>query len=209
MMSMMEQFLPIILQNDSRRRAHRRVVRLPRRRGLQLHRVALRDGSRAASAPRDRRQREPPSVDRRELATGARAPARDRRLHLDRLGLPRRGRHRTSAVRLRQEIGGFMGEYPWLTANCGDFDITGHRRPVSYWREIVWGLRDTPYVAVRPPAHHGEATSAGTGWSFTDAIASWSWPGFEGQADHGRGVRRRRRGRAPRERHAGRSRSRR
>ena len=78
-----------------------------------------------------------------------------------------------------QEIGGFMGEYPWLTANCGDFDITGFRRPVSYWREIVWGLRDTPYVAVRPPAHHGEATSAGTGWSFTDAIASWSWPGFE------------------------------
>ena len=77
------------------------------------------------------------------------------------------------------ELGGFMGEYPWLTANCGDFDITGHRRPVSYWREIVWGLRAEPYVAVRPPAHHGEATSAGTGWSFTDAIASWSWPGFE------------------------------
>jgi beta-galactosidase len=79
------------------------------------------------------------------------------------------------------EIGGFMAEYPWLTAQCGDIDITGHRRPVSYWREIVWGLRADPYVAVRPPAHHGEATSAGTGWSFTDAIASWSWDGFEGK----------------------------
>jgi beta-galactosidase len=75
--------------------------------------------------------------------------------------------------------GGFMGAYPWLTANCGDFDITGHRRPVSYWREIVWGRRDTPYLAVRPPAHHGEATSAQSGWSFTDAVASWSWSGFE------------------------------
>ena len=54
-----------------------------------------------------------------------------------------------------------MGEYPWLTANCGDFDITGHRRPVSYWREIVWGLRPTPYLAVRPPAHHGEESTCG------------------------------------------------
>jgi beta-galactosidase len=80
-----------------------------------------------------------------------------------------------------EEIGGFMGAYPWLTANCGDFDITGHRRPVSYWREIVWGRRAVPYMAVRPPAHHGEATTTGTGWSFTDAVASWSWPGFEGK----------------------------
>ena len=75
----------------SRRPAHRRVVRLPRRRGLQLLRIALRDGPRAAPAARDRRQRDPAPVDRRELAAGARAPARDRRLHLDRLGLPRRG----------------------------------------------------------------------------------------------------------------------
>jgi len=79
------------------------------------------------------------------------------------------------------EIGGFMGEYPWLTAHCGDIDITGQRRPVSYWREIVWGRRAEPYLAVRPPAHHGEATSAGTGWSFSDAIASWSCDGFEGK----------------------------
>ncbi len=75
--------------------------------------------------------------------------------------------------------GGFMGAYPWLTAGCGDFDITGHRRPVSYWREIVWGRRDTPYLAVRPPEHHGEATSAHGGWSFTDGVATWSWPGYE------------------------------
>ncbi|HEX4531809.1 MAG TPA: glycoside hydrolase family 2 TIM barrel-domain containing protein [Acidimicrobiia bacterium] len=79
------------------------------------------------------------------------------------------------------DTGDFMGSYPWLTAHCGDFDITGHRRPVSYWREIVWGRRDAPYAAVRPPAHHGEESSARSGWSFTDAIASWSWPGFEGK----------------------------
>ena len=75
---------------------------------------------------------------------------------------------------------GLMGSYPWITSNTGDIDITGFRRPVSYWREIVWGLRDAPYLAVRPPAHHGEESSFRGGWSFTDAIATWSWNGFEG-----------------------------
>ena len=34
---------------------------------------------------------------------------------------------------------------------CGDIDITGHRRPASYYREIVFGLRTEPYIAVQPP----------------------------------------------------------
>jgi beta-galactosidase len=76
---------------------------------------------------------------------------------------------------------GFMGSYPWITASSGDIDITGFRLPVSYWREIVWGLRNTPYVAVRPPAHHGDAANLRQMWTFTDAVASWSWPGAEGQ----------------------------
>jgi beta-galactosidase len=76
---------------------------------------------------------------------------------------------------------GFMGSYPWITANTGDIDITGFRRPISYWREIVWGLRDAPYVAVRPPQHHGEPAALRMAWSFSDAIASWSWPGHEGK----------------------------
>ncbi len=73
----------------------------------------------------------------------------------------------------------FQGAYPWLTAWCGDLDITGHRRPQSYYREIVFGLRADPYVAVRPPAHHGEPIAASTPWSWSDAVASWTWPGFE------------------------------
>jgi beta-galactosidase len=79
------------------------------------------------------------------------------------------------------ETGGLMGSYPWITSNTGDIDITGFRRPVSHWREIVWGLRDTPYVAVRPPAHHGVDADLRQMWTFTDAIASWSWPGYEGR----------------------------
>ncbi len=77
--------------------------------------------------------------------------------------------------------GGLLAPYPWITSNTGDIDITGFRRPVSYWREIVWGLRQKPYLAVRPPAHHGEESSFRVGWSFTDAVATWSWDGFEGE----------------------------
>lgn len=51
--------------------------------------------------------------------------------------------------------------YPYLVAGCGDLDITGHRRPASYYREIVFGLRTQPYIAVRRPEHHGK-TWAGT-----------------------------------------------
>ncbi|WP_329271417.1 glycoside hydrolase family 2 TIM barrel-domain containing protein [Streptomyces sp. NBC_01451] len=69
--------------------------------------------------------------------------------------------------------------YPYLLAGCGDLDITGHRRPASYYREIVFGLRAEPYIAVRRPEHHGK-TWAGTPWAWSDTISSWTWPGFEG-----------------------------
>ena len=48
---------------------------------------------------------------------------------------------------------------PWRTAWCGDIDITGHRRPQSYYREIVFGLRSDPVrrrAATRAPRPGGE-----------------------------------------------------
>jgi beta-galactosidase len=73
----------------------------------------------------------------------------------------------------------FLGDYPWRTAWCGDIDITGHRRPQSYYREIVFGLRGDPYLAVQWPEHHG-AVAAGTPWSWSDVVSSWSWTSHEG-----------------------------
>jgi beta-galactosidase len=70
--------------------------------------------------------------------------------------------------------------YPWLTAWCGDLDITGNRRPASYYREIVFGLRPAPYLAVHRPQHHGKTVQA-TPWSWSDTIGSWTWEGFEGK----------------------------
>ena len=76
----------------------------------------------------------------------------------------------------------FTAPYPWLTASCGDLDITGHRRPQSYYREIVYGLRTDPYAAVLRPEHRGKVTTHGTPWSWSDVVPSWSWPGCEGTA---------------------------
>ncbi len=46
---------------------------------------------------------------------------------------------------------GTTGPHPYLLAECGDIDITGHRRTVSYYREIVYGLRSAPYHRRAPP----------------------------------------------------------
>jgi hypothetical protein len=70
--------------------------------------------------------------------------------------------------------------WPWLTAWCGDIDITGHRRPASYYREIVFGLRHDPFLAVERPERHGREQVL-TPWSWTDSVGSWSWTGAEGR----------------------------
>ncbi|MFJ9390783.1 glycoside hydrolase family 2 TIM barrel-domain containing protein [Nocardioides sp. NPDC101246] len=77
-------------------------------------------------------------------------------------------------------IASFSTGYPGLTAWCGDLDITGHRRTVSYYRETVFGLRDEPYLAVFRPEHHGKEIALATPWSWSDTVSSWSWPDFEG-----------------------------
>lgn len=73
----------------------------------------------------------------------------------------------------------FQAEYPAYLAYCGDMDIIGHRRPLSYFREIVFGLRKKPYVSVQDPKYfHSLAVS--TPWAVPETVESWTWPGQEG-----------------------------
>lgn len=74
----------------------------------------------------------------------------------------------------------FSGGFPELTAWCGDIDIIGTRRPVSFYRETVFGLRSEPYIAVGRPERHDTPIAVATPWSWSDSIGSWSWPGFTG-----------------------------
>ncbi len=76
--------------------------------------------------------------------------------------------------------GGFGAQFPCQLAYCGDIDITGFRRPASYFREIVFGLRREPYIAVQNPAKYGQ-TLIKTPWVISDSVSSWTYPGQEGQ----------------------------
>ncbi|WP_394525589.1 glycoside hydrolase family 2 TIM barrel-domain containing protein [Paenarthrobacter nicotinovorans] len=76
-------------------------------------------------------------------------------------------------------VPGLEREYPFLTAWCGDIDITGHRRPLSFYREIVFGLRDAPYIAVHRPEHRDHTITMQSPWAWSDSISSWTWPGHE------------------------------
>ena len=75
----------------------------------------------------------------------------------------------------------FDGGFPeWHGAYCGDVDITGWRKPISHYREMLWH-KDTPlYMAVKEPdGYHGEIKT--TMWSVWPTWESWTWPGWEGK----------------------------
>ena len=74
----------------------------------------------------------------------------------------------------------FSGVWPDRIAYIGDIDILGYRRPISYLREIVFGLRKAPYIAVERVDKYGLPHSQ-TAWMLKDNIASWTWPGYEGK----------------------------
>ncbi len=74
--------------------------------------------------------------------------------------------------------GGFGAAFPCQLAYVGDLDITGFRRPASYYREIVFGLRKDPYIAVENPYRYGQKLFK-TPWLLSDARNSWNYPGME------------------------------
>jgi beta-galactosidase len=76
--------------------------------------------------------------------------------------------------------GGFGAGFPSQLAYSGDIDITGFRRPASYYREVVFGLRTEPYIAVQNPRKYGEFLIK-TPWVISDAISSWTYDGCEGK----------------------------
>lgn len=77
----------------------------------------------------------------------------------------------------------FGAPYPAYLAYCGDIDLIGHRRPLSYFREIVFGKREKPYISVQDPKHFYSAVVC-TPWAVPETIESWTWPGQEGEKVH-------------------------
>jgi len=74
----------------------------------------------------------------------------------------------------------FFHPYPWHAAACGDLDLTGFRKPQSYYRDIIWNGGDRVYATVRLPEPEGKKIIA-IMWATYPTVASWSWPGQEGK----------------------------
>lgn len=79
-------------------------------------------------------------------------------------------------------VPGVVAPFPWLVAHTGDIHITGVRRPASYYREIVFGLRREPFIAVQRPENAHKQIAYSGPWSWSDTVDSWSWDGHEGTA---------------------------
>jgi len=63
--------------------------------------------------------------------------------------------------------------WPWFNAWCGDLDLTGTKKPQSYYRDVVWGQRPIA-MAVRPSVTDGEYEDA-LGWCWTAEENHWNW----------------------------------
>lgn len=71
-----------------------------------------------------------------------------------------------------------QGWYPDRLAYCGDLDLNGTRRPVSYLREVAYGLRKEPFIAVEWGDRFGKFYDENN-WKYADCIDSWTFPGYE------------------------------
>lgn len=83
-------------------------------------------------------------------------------------------------VSIDQPLTAFHAPYPYHLANCGDFDICGFKRPQSYFRDILWGVRREPYIAVLPPEYTGKKLRFSP-WGWEPVSANWCFPGQEGR----------------------------
>ena len=62
--------------------------------------------------------------------------------------------------------------WPWFNAWCGDLDITGEKKPQSYYRDVVW-RRSPIEILVHTPDTANEKTSF---WGWPDELPRWSYP---------------------------------
>ena len=70
--------------------------------------------------------------------------------------------------------------YPWHAAYCGDIDLTGWRKPISHYRNLLYNDTEKLYMAVREPDGYYGKIRTGL-WTAYPTWESWNWPGYEGK----------------------------
>jgi beta-galactosidase len=78
------------------------------------------------------------------------------------------------------DAGELSASYPWNLSGCGDLDLTGVRKPQSYYRGIVWSSAPS-IAAFVDPVTLGQLGYKISPWGWPDDRASWTWPGTEGK----------------------------
>ncbi len=71
-------------------------------------------------------------------------------------------------------------KWPWHGAYCGDIDLTGLRKPISHYRQILWDSIPRLAIGVREPDNYVDSIIV-TRWSTWTTVQSWTWPGHEGK----------------------------
>ena len=61
--------------------------------------------------------------------------------------------------------GSFLMPWPWYISWCGDIDITGQKKPQSFFRDVVWGESQLE-ILVHEPIPEG----------MTEQVSFWGWP---------------------------------
>lgn len=70
--------------------------------------------------------------------------------------------------------------YPWHAAYCGDIDLTGWRKPISHYRNLLYNDTEKLYLAVKEPNGYYGTIRTGL-WAVWPTWESWNWPGYEGK----------------------------
>jgi beta-galactosidase len=97
---------------------------------------------------------------------------------LDYLGESGIGRQYAAGERIIDH--GRNDHYPYHGAYCGDLDLTCLRKPISYYRNILWNRGEKLYMTVYEPSADGKPMKAAA-WGLLPSSPSWTWPGFEGK----------------------------
>ena len=74
--------------------------------------------------------------------------------------------------------------FPYHGAYCGDVDLTGWRKPISHYRDMLWNMEEGAadvYLAIREPDYYFNGHVTGTMWSVWPTWESWNWRGWEGK----------------------------
>jgi beta-galactosidase len=70
-------------------------------------------------------------------------------------------------------------QWPFFTAWCGDFDITGEKKPQMLYKDVIW---DNSKVEINVHSYIPEGFAENlSSWGWFDELPSWSWKGLEGK----------------------------